>query len=307
MLNYSSPAFRIIRNLLVPFPDKFALSVMYQLVFGRPLDWENPSTLNEWINIQKLKDIAFLGPYADKLAAKKIIGDIVGEKYVTPVIWQGTDPADIPFDSLPYPVIVKANHGSKGSIVLRSRDDVAKKAVVRNIRRTLGRKYWRILRENHYKQITPSVFVEPLLIDSAGRLVNEFNFYVLDGKIEIIKVIHNEQAVDIDRDYTRSFLGSDWTELETVMNDKPHKGAYSAPDNHEELSGLACALASSFAFARIDFFSCDEFTRVGELTFTPSAGFMQMFPPEMQRMLYERLGAYGKKGYLRQQETEPAQ
>ena len=301
MFAYNSQPFRAIKNLLLPFPDRMAVSVMYRMVYDRALDFDRPDTLTSWINAQKIKDNSFLGPYVDKLAAKKIVAQTIGEQYVTPVLWQGEDAADIPFTNLPYPVMIKTNHGSKRNVFLPAREPTREAAIVRSLNKTLRRKHGKYLRENHYDTVAPRVFVEPFLHDDSGHLANEFNLYMLDGAPALIQVVHRDHRTEWGRkNYALSYHDADWNRLNIKVFSTRFEGDYPPPPTLGVIFETAKRLSAPFAFVRVDLLSCGGITRFGELTFMPHGGFMPMFTPEMDRAFFEKLGPYKTRGYRRE-------
>lgn len=50
--------------------------------------------------------------FCDKLATREFIAARLGEAVLVPLLWSGTDPAAIPFDSLVPPCVLKPSHAS---------------------------------------------------------------------------------------------------------------------------------------------------------------------------------------------------
>jgi hypothetical protein len=41
---------------------------------------------------------------------RDFVKERIGEEYLPAILWEGTDPANIPFDSLPDKCVAKTNH-----------------------------------------------------------------------------------------------------------------------------------------------------------------------------------------------------
>ena len=71
-------------------PDKWYLSWKFKKVFGRSLNWNNPSSFNEKIQWLKLND---RNPnyhlLIDKLHVKQIVSRLLGYEYIIPTIGGG--------------------------------------------------------------------------------------------------------------------------------------------------------------------------------------------------------------------------
>ncbi|HYO46383.1 MAG TPA: ATP-grasp fold amidoligase family protein, partial [Gemmatimonadota bacterium] len=59
-----------------------------------------------------------LTPLVDKLAVRHWVAEKIGAEHAVPVLWTGTSPSDIPFDELPLPSVLKANHNSGAVAVI---------------------------------------------------------------------------------------------------------------------------------------------------------------------------------------------
>lgn len=58
----------------------------------------------------------------------------------------------------------------------------------------------------------------------------------------------------------------------------------STPSRFEEMKKYAQQLSADFRYVRIDFYQVADTVYLGEMTFTPSAGFLRL-PPEIDKDL----------------------
>src|SRR5438445_11769305 len=88
--------------------------------------------------------------FADKYLARDYVREVVGPQYLIPLLWSGTDPAKIPFDSLPPKLIAMTNHGSGWYVVLESPID--REAVIAQFgKRLLQNYYWAMRGFQYYE------------------------------------------------------------------------------------------------------------------------------------------------------------
>lgn len=73
---------------LLPVPLMLALRFVYK--FGRWPDFNHPRTFNEKINWRKLhqRDPRMV-VYADKIAVKEVVAQVIGEAAMIPTLWVG--------------------------------------------------------------------------------------------------------------------------------------------------------------------------------------------------------------------------
>ena len=62
--------------------------------------------------------------FCDKVATREYVAQRVGSDAVVPMLWLGSDPAALPFETLRPPYIIKCSHGSGWNIVVRGNDTV---------------------------------------------------------------------------------------------------------------------------------------------------------------------------------------
>ena len=60
---------------------------------------------------------------------------------------------------------------------------------------------------------------------------------------------------------------------------------YPKPKNIEKMISLAATLSKDFMFVRVDFYEINGKLYLGELTFTPGAGFFRYKTPETNKLV----------------------
>ena len=120
--------------------DKKAIKAKYYRVFGRFPDLRHPKTYNEklqWIKLYNRKPE--YTNLVDKYEVKKIVADIIGEKYIIPTlgVWDRAD--DIDFDSLPEKFVLKCTHDSESVTICKNKAEFDRKEAVEKLNKCLNR------------------------------------------------------------------------------------------------------------------------------------------------------------------------
>lgn len=102
----------IVKNFFAWLPDKQYLSLRFRFQMGRWVDWKNPTLYQDklqWLKIYNRQER--YTEMVDKVAVKKYVARIIGEKYIIPTlgVWSHFD--DIDFDTLPNQFVLKTNNG----------------------------------------------------------------------------------------------------------------------------------------------------------------------------------------------------
>jgi hypothetical protein len=267
------------RHLLGRWEGEYSIKREYKTFYGKELDLANPRTFTEKLFKRKLMANRHGNPVFTRLADKYLVRDYVSEKigadYLVDLLWHGTDPKSIPFDSLPPKCIVKTNHGSGGNIVLQ--DPVDRNHVVNTLHRWLKDNYYWVGHEYWYYKIKPQIVVEQFLDDGHADGPLDYRFWCFSGRPEIIQVDNHAHSIN-------QFYDPDWNRLLLRYRDGVAEFDIHAPENLSEMLLLASKLSSDFDYVRVDLYNIKGKIYFGELTFTPVAGLLK-FKPESWDMI----------------------
>lgn len=257
--------------------DRDFIRDAYWAAFGRFPDLEKPATLNEKIQWRKLYDRnPQYAACADKYRVREYVRERAGEACLIPLLLVTKDPDEIDFESLPPRFVVKANHGCRWNELVRDKDGLDREALVRKIKGWLGSNFYREQREWQYRDIAPRVLVEEMLIDDGGNLPTEYRVFCFDGEAKFLEVVSERFTPDLKVDY----YDVDWVHLPVRHDIYENSDAKPGPRELDEMLRLAERLAAGFDFVRVDLYLSGNRVYFGELTFTPSAGFLKFHPPD---------------------------
>lgn len=224
-----------------------------------------PRRYNEWVQWRKLKDrdpgLALL---TDKLHAKALVADRIGDHFVIPTLWQGHC---LPRDaSWPMPFIVKANHGCRQFVVVRCADDWRRAR--RQAPRWLGAAYGKWLDEWHYGSAERTLLIEPFIGPEDGLPI-DYKVFVFGGRAEFVQVHFDRHAnhrwLQFDRD---------WRPMSTSAGRDP----VGPPPSLRAMLDAAERIAGTRDHLRVDFYEVAGRLWFGEMCLFAGSG-LDRFDP----------------------------
>jgi protein associated with RNAse G/E len=269
----AQPALTVRDRLMRRRDGERILRERHHALTGRELDLDAPEAFIDklyWRMVsQQRRADPRLTACTDKYLVRDYVRSVLGDDYLIPLYWHGTDPARIPFDSLPSQYVVKSNHAS--SHVIRVDGEVRRDEVVAQATAWMRENYYWVWREEQYYRIRPRILVEGYLDDGYAAGPLDYRFYCFSGEPALIQV--SDHVLDL-----HVFFDTDWHTLDVRFREG---GTYDVaqPPNLDEMISAAVALARPFDFVRVDLYNLHGDIRFGELTFTPSAGH-RLFEPE---------------------------
>lgn len=257
------------------------VSRKYERVFGRPLNWDNPQTCNEKINVSKVyMPTPLKTRLADKLAVREWITEKIGGDYLIPLLGVYDSFDDIDFASLPDRFVIKCSHDSGSTTLVRDKGNIdvkyLKKLYVFHLLKNWA---WQGF-EMHYKDIKPRIIIEPYL----GDTINEYKFYCFDGKPQYCFVTFGRRYIDL----SISFYDMNWVLQEFTRPDHTeHIGTASRPPKYDEMKEIAAELCKGFDHVRVDLYGVNGNIYNGEMTFATACGAGKFSPDEWDYKLGE--------------------
>jgi TupA-like ATPgrasp len=218
---------------------------------------------------------------ADKIEVKSYLADRVGPEYVVPTLFSG--------DALPprrertwdRPFFVKAAHGSGWQV--RVSDDGPPRwgKVERNVDAWLSTTYGENGGEWHYGRMPRRILVEPHLGD-IERWPDDYKVWVFHGRVHFVHWLTARNTPE----HGGRYLDRDWSPVGFRSLKYPtHPLVPPRPRSWDTMLWIAERIGQEFAFVRVDMYEVDGHPYVGELTFTPTAGYHRLDPPETDLML----------------------
>jgi len=256
----------------------------YARIHGKPLRLTNPQTFTEklfwrmitWNRGDMPRRFTQL---ADKFAVRAHVARVIGEEYLTRLLWHGDDPRAIPFDRLPAEYVIKPSHAAGKVIIVKGHAD--RDGIIRTVSDWLADNYYWHGREFQYYGIPPRILIEEYLTAEDGSPPFDYKFYCFNGVPEQVLVRNHTHDICPFFDTTWKFL--DFSDEAGAVRPSVPK-----PANLDEMLALSAKLSSGFGYVRLDFYNVKGCVYFGEFTFTPAAGIIKYDPECWDLKLGER-------------------
>lgn len=260
-------------------PDFLFLLLLHRKEVGRFPNLIKPRTFNERILRRNLQPDPRFAPLTDKLAVRDYVGRVLGEEFLVPLIAAPARFTRADFDSLPDSFVMKANHGSTFVEIVRDKSRESFERLHQLAVRWLSTDFYKVARERHYRDIEPGLFFETLLLDRNGQVPADYKVHCFRrsaGRPVMYIVKISDRFGPLPRG---DVYDADWNHLDVTIGEYARGTTPSGPpDNLDAILEAAAKLSNGFDYVRVDLYAPDNALYFGELTFTPGAGVVPMFP-----------------------------
>ncbi len=226
-----------------------------------------PVTITEKFLWRKLFDRNPLFTLAcDKLIAKAYAIEKCPELKTASVLWEGTDPEQIPNKLLNSCAVLKANHGSGWNVLdLGCRTPSELREQARNwMQRTYG---WRI-GEWGYRNARKKIIVEQALRVDGQLVQEEYKFHVSCGTTAYVFVKLGQNNAPASK-LVLNRAGTAFTIDDAGVR---QRSDLPTPKLYSQMLQIAERLAVGFDFVRCDFYGMPDGIYFSELTVYPMSG-----------------------------------
>lgn len=257
--------------------DRLFVQLQFYLHLGMLPNLDNPRSFSEKLQWLKLRYRNALWPaLSDKYLVREFVASRIGDTYLTPLlgVWDTVDQIDQ--DDLPDSFVLKPTHGSGWIVLCGDRSEFDWDDARRKLRRWMRRNFFYHCREWVYKDLTPRIVCEAMLLDEDGNVPRDYKFFCFDGQPRYIQV-------DIDRFgwHHRHIYDTDWRKIPMELEYPGSPGTVPPPPTLPLMLDLAGRLSAEIPFCRVDFYSWGKDVRFGEITFFPGAGIEDFRPRHM--------------------------
>ncbi|MEQ8235734.1 MAG: ATP-grasp fold amidoligase family protein [Syntrophomonadaceae bacterium] len=269
-------------------------------ITGQELDLENPVTFTEKLYFLSLSNRdPLLKKCSDKYLVREYVGDCGLGHILNDLYGVYDSAADIDFDRLPSPCILKLNHASGFNAIYDRRKPFDKRDFVRKFDFMLKQDYYWNCREWNYKHIKPRIICERLLEDDQSGLgLIDYKFMCFRGlaKALLITIDTCDATGAPNEAIRRNLYDMDFNFLPVTMNGPNIPlDLVGKPANFEEMRSYAETLAKPFPHCRIDLYNVEGKIYFGEITFFHGAGLIIFEPHEWALQLGDWIDLTGYK------------
>ena len=263
------------------------LKILYYLHTGKKLSLTHPTTYNEkvqWLKAYDQKNI--YNSLGDKYEVRQYVKEIIGEKYLIPLlgVWNCFD--DIDFNSLPNQFVLKCTHDSGSIVICLDKDSfnfsAAKKFL--NTKMQLNPYSW--TRSWVCKNVTPRIIAEQYMVDESGYELKDYKFFCFDGNPKLMFTAMDRQKAGEEVKF--DFFDMDYNHLDIINGHPLATIPPKKPDSFEEMVEVAKKLSHGFCHVRVDLYDINGKVYFGEMTMYHHSGLCNFEPDEWDN----KLGAY---------------
>lgn len=267
-------------------PDKMYLQIFYFATTRKFINFKNPKGFNEKLQWLKVNDRRpEYSQLVDKLAVRDHISKVLGEGYLIPLLGKWESFEDIDFNTLPEQFVLKCNHDSGSTKVIKSKSSLTAENI-NEMRafytKRLKQDFYYAGREYPYKGIKPYIIAEQLMVNEAEpqKGIEDYKFFCFNGEPKIMFV-----ATDRTTDCRFDFFDMDFNHLDLVNIHPNADKPIPKPEKFDEMKEFATKLSQGMRHVRIDLYEINGNIYFGEYTFFHGGGFQLCEPPEWERKL----------------------
>lgn len=282
----------LLKNLKKPFrgivkwlgrtDPELLVRIRYFARFYKPLNLDNPQTLNEKILYLALRsDTSQWTELADKYQVREYVKSKGMESILIPLLGVWDNATEIDFTLLQGEYILKSTNGCGDFVIVDSHKKLDECKIRNIVNKMLHTNYGEMEGGIHYMRIPHRVVAEKLLVnDSISKKYStsliDYKFFCFNGKPEFILTCMN-----------RDKFGTDLMTYDLGWNAHPEYLRFSShyrqsnviprPQNLERMIEVAEQLSKGFPVVRIDLYNIAGDIYFGEITFTSLGGMMNYF------------------------------
>lgn len=261
-----------------------ASRIRYKHYLGKPLNLDNPQTLNEkmmYLKLKKYWNQQFVAERADKYAVRKVITEAGCPELLIELYGAWDRVEDIEWDRLPNKFAIKCNHGSGYNIICKDKSSFNVEAAKAKIRKWMSEEYGvEKAEQGIYSKIQKKIIAEKFIETADGMPPKDYKFFCSYGEVKFLFVasdrINNQTKFD--------YYYPDWTWI-PVKNQHPNVGPTEKPEMLDQMIHYAQILSKDLPLVRVDLYNEGEQIIFGELTFT-HFGCLNAFDPDKYDLIF---------------------
>lgn len=254
----------------VIFGPECMAKLYFRVLLGYKPNLMHPETFNEKICYYKLfycPQNELIIKCSDKYAVREYLTTKGYENNLVNLIGVWDDANSIDWDSLPDRFALKRTNGCGYNVICLNKGRVDEKEVKKLLNKWKKDRFGMYNAEPHYDKMASKIVCEEY-IDSNRKLPVDYKIHCFNGQARFVMVCDGRE-----RGYTTYYyydlnkqpllFGTENADKPLEINDALFKEMISISNN----------IAEDFPFVRVDFYIHNGKLIIGELTFTPAAGY----------------------------------
>lgn len=133
---------------------------------------------------RKVYPLAMYTQLSDKYLVREYIERLWGKEYLIELYAQGKKLTEEMYESLPNTFVIKANHGSGYNKLVFDKSQTSFNELRVLTNSWLRQNFYQVYRERHYKDISPCIMVEKMLLED-GKTPNDIKIHCFNRNGEV--------------------------------------------------------------------------------------------------------------------------
>lgn len=264
-------------------PEKL-LILEARIRFNKKLSFNNPITLSDKICYLEFRERDLkVGMCSDKYAVREYVKSKGLKEILIPLIGESYSSLnELDFELLPNEFVIKATHGSKMNLIVKSKNDLDWNAVIKMTESWISKKYIREFIEPHYAEVSKRLICEKYL--ESEETIVDYKIHCLNGKPEFILLCKGR-----NKGLELNLYDVDWMKIDAIKGKHKTFSTDAEPNNLKKMLEISKILSKDFKFVRVDLYEVNGQVYFGELTFTPAGGLVPYFTNEFDLLMGEKL------------------
>lgn len=291
----------VISSLIHIMGVKAYTELKYKNRIGKKLNLAIPVGFNEKIQWLKLYYFQpFYRKSCDKYLVREYLIEKIGKDIEPPLLFACQSVDDFSLSKITsYPCIVKISNGSGQNLIIQSKDEYTEEYLKKKLRLMVyeADNSARYSLEPQYLPKNAYIVAEKLMLDSKGKLPNDYKLMYINGNLEFIYCSVDRTGLNVRHLYDRNWNRIDGILLENATEEKYKKymatPSVPAPKSLAKMIEIGDLLSKDFPVVRLDFYDCEGELFFGEVTLHHGGGFDRFYPDYMDE-------EYGRKIQLPQ-------
>lgn len=264
-------------------PDKLYIKLLYFLYHKQRLNLENPKTWCEkqqWLKLYGYRPI--YKTLMDKYAVKEYVANLIGEKYIIPLIGVYDNFDSIDFENLPEKFVIKCNHDSGSFLIVEDKNKLDVTKARKFFNKRLKRNYFYLGRDIQYKYIEPKIIIEQYMKDENQiyNRLDDYKFCCFNGVPKIIYVCSGS-----GKNRRQDYYDMNFNHLPIKRHYPNSSELCRKPRCFDEMKEIVHKLCGDFPFMRVDLYEINGKVYFGEYTLINDGGLYPCEPFEWEQKI----------------------
>ena len=208
----------------------------------------------------------------DKIKLHDYSKKIIGKDICVPILKIYNNVNEINFNDLPDKFVLKLNHGSGMNIICDNKSEFNIPKALKKLKKLKNINYGIATTEFQYIYVERKIFAEKFL----DKNLIDYKIFCFNGEPKFIQV--RKRLNNTNNTYLHNHYNENWelTEIESGIPGYIREPNINIkkPKNLKLMLKYARLLSREFVFVRVDLYEYEDKVYLGELTFTPTNGFV---------------------------------